>query len=149
MPVVLAFFYSMTNVAGTVTFARASDDYFFMLDSAGGPWRVTMQKRVDVSAGDAVEVNGTGRHCGQQSQLVQALPAQAPDTVVNKPSHYQMLIQIIPAPALDPNLQVLPTETPTITQLEKPSLLCPFGVPKSTESINVIKKVFYASTFWT
>ena len=60
-----------------------------------------------------------------------------------------MLIQIIPAPALDPNLQVLPTETPTITQLEKPSLLCPFGVPKSTESINVIKKVFYASTFWT
>lgn len=58
MPVVLAFFYSMTNVAGTVTFARASDDYFFMLDSAGGPWRVTMQKRVDVSAGDAVEVNG-------------------------------------------------------------------------------------------
>lgn len=41
----------------------------------------------------------TCRHCGQQSQLVQVLTAQAPDMVVNKPSNYQMLIQIIPAPS--------------------------------------------------
>ena len=58
MTLLLAFFYSMTNLTGTVTFARESDDYFFMLDSAGDPWRVTMQERVRVAPGDEVAVGG-------------------------------------------------------------------------------------------
>lgn len=57
------------------------------------------------------------------------------------------LFTLFQPPAVDPNLQVFPTETPIIIQLGKPSLLCPFGVPSSTESINIIKKVFVPLCF--
>lgn len=59
MSFLFAFFYALTNLTGVVTFARESDDYFFILDSANSPWRVARLKGYAVTVGEQLAVKGT------------------------------------------------------------------------------------------
>ena len=61
--ILCAAFVAATNIAGTVTFSRASDDYFFAVDEGGAPWRVAADR-----AGREIAVGERFRAAGERER---------------------------------------------------------------------------------
>ena len=106
MSFILAVFYALTNITGVVTFARESDDYFFMLDSANSPWRVARPKNIKVALGDEISVKGTREPTSKQRLETVSVSKVKPRRLKQ--------IEVLPFSPEDLYTQLMPYGNPTI-----------------------------------